>query len=1134
MSDYKEFDSWRIYHLYRYLFARLAVSRKATGEPIALKIATRLGNRGFRKLVKPLFEQKGQWDGAIEQSNITTGMIVQMLSELNQNLNREYEQGEIPYNRVLTAEDTLIALHKVINLTPEECQQLGLPKGDGLTLLRQMLLTLRAAGGVENYEVVFKAYKEAVGLDFSSQRDDIENLNDIDQLITSTVADSLAYLPDKPTYERNGKPISLGKQDTILELTEKAKRAIRRLLTRSGNTRAFLSDKETENPYIRHYLQPAFVHKLAQTVVSNERLTQQFPIYLKRVTMKAYGPLPFLNVSIKDRKSSGYTPLLNPELLDLDAELNRRAGPNEAGTSGPSDYDLASQESVKFTVEFYIKVPSSYQGSIKKTFEKISDNPTLSQGDRRRVDFYLDSTGIGGTLAHIIKILNLTLLRDIPCLSSFFPIAHDVTSTQQIIRDNVSSPVWAHSLAQLCYNEAVAKALQQFDQSDRPYELSSFNDPIGHGDYCGFDFLLAQARAALMARLQAVRNTGICPDIYLSELCERTEKMIVLKKAWAALKRYPFSSMAMSGILHKNIIDKTLGADSLDMEVGSLDKQDSSIHVEAYLSIAEALLDEGAYRASYPYLSGLKFIDEYVQQGLDINSDERRNSEQEFEIFSGALIVRYLICLANYYYLYDREDDRHGEYLLPGCERDINRQVLIQKSWAALEHAKQHLEVRLKKYVVVREPSQGIFNPHHALLGKIYFTRAKLLTFFSQYVLEDRQVLASESFAGQRRTEASTHLGRLYLAEKARLYAAADGDSEVYACYAATQSYLYLAAAYAQSEIWSSPTSEALNPSACLQWAETLRNHALLTYAETGRRCYYDIKEKSGLPDEYDEYDAYDNKDPYEIAKLPAILELRGAEKQQVSRKEDSFITLDISLLGMDPALLPKLTPERPTDNIYLFGTNACYLFFARGMYLLCSDRITEFELDKAQQPADWDEKLTTAIRLLNMAWAIAEDGCRFENVKKKVNGKTESYRRITRSFSDSDDPAQYTSQEITSVRDLYPRRITEIADLGKIFSAACMVLRLHLVSEEARSPIQTDIEKLLDMLHGEYRFRQQKTLKALLRRQTRYNGHLQDYLASASSILLAHADQASEPNSIQTHRDRLMSALFGALLDPE
>ncbi|MEL6471563.1 MAG: hypothetical protein AAFQ74_17700 [Cyanobacteria bacterium J06623_4] len=1132
MPDFKAFDNWRIYHLYQYLCGRLAMSRNTEGHPVALSIATRLGRKNFRKTVKQLFAQEHRWQGTIEQGgSVTTGAIVQMLSELRKQLRQDYFNNQIPYSRVLTTEDTLIALHQLTALTPEECTQLGLPKGDGLTLLRQMLLRLRAEGGFENYDVVFRAYKQAVGLNFSASQSAIENLSGVDELIKKTVKAALAHLPDKPgippSRRDNRKAKSPGKQETIEDLTRKAQKEVRRLLTRSGNTRVFLRDSETEHPYIRHYLRPAFVQKLAQTVVSNERLTQQFPVYLKRVTMEACGPLPFANVGWRaDEAGDAYMQLLNPILQSLDkpVELDSAGRIHE---SGPSDEELASQEPVKITVEFYIRVPSAYEGTVPEIFEEMVSSRTRRKRARRRVDFALTSTGIGGTLSHMIKVINLMLLRDIPCLGSFFPIAHDITSTQQIVRDNVASPVWAHSLVQLCYNQAVGQALQRFGHSLSPYEDGAFSDPIGHGDFCGFDFLLAQAQAALQARLQAVCNTGVNPEEYLVQLCERTEKLLILEKAWSSLKRYPFSSMAMIGTLHKSIIGSVFGKRPLK-------KNDPSIWFDAYLSIAEALLDEGAYRASYFYIRDLSVLDGYVQQGLSINRAQVNSQRQELEIFSGSLIVRYLICLANYYYLYDREDDRSGDYLLPGCTPDINRQVLVQKAWAKLEEAKKHVEVRLIKYIVVREPSQGIFNPHYLLLGRIYFTRAKLLTFFSQYVPNASDILHTEDFGRERRTEASTHWGRLYLIEKARLYAAADGDGEVYSCYSAMQCYLYLAAAFAKPKNLGLPgRKEVLSPAGCLQWARTLRNHALVAYAKTGQGCYYDIKEKSGLPDENDEY-IYGERGLYRIGKIPGILEVRGAEHERPSQENDAFITLDISLLVVESKMLEKLTPQHPTDNIYLFGTNACYLFFARGVYLLCSDETEEFEALAPGAEIDWEQKLKRAIRLLNMAWAIAEDGCLFENVKETVAGERKNIRQITRSFTNPDSSTQYTSQEISSVRDLYPRRVNEIADLGKIFSAACMVLRLQTAPDEERSRIQSDIEKILDMLYGSYRLPMQKTLRALLRKQGRYNGHLQEYLSQASTIIRCYAlNEKEDDYDLNAYRNAFMSELFGALLGP-
>ena len=1126
MSDPGNFDSWRIYHLYQYLFGRLAISRKPDGSANISNIAARIGNKNLRRTVTSLFAQERQWKGTIEKSNtVTTGSVVKMLSELRKSLADDYRQGDEPYSRVLNAEDILVALYKIIELTPEELRQLDLPKGDELTLLRQMLLTLRAAGDIEHYEAVFNAYKAAVGLDSSASVAPLNTLSDIDQLIAQTTVQALDYLPEKLSRQKNGKIISHGKQDTIKGLTIKAQEDVRRLLIRSGNTSQFLPDSTTEHPYIRRYLQPAFIKKLTHTVINNARLNEQFPIYLKRITIEARGPLPLAEKTSRYFDTDvSYLPLLNSVLKQFD---RKQIGSTD-DLPGPSDYELASQESVKISAEFYLKVPADYKCAVKEIFDQFASNHTRLNNTHRRVDFTLTSTGIGGTLSHVVKIINLMLLSDIPCLSSFFPIAHDVTSTQQIIRDNVPSPVWAHSLVQLCYNETVGEALQAFDSGTSPYQDMSFGEPIGYGDFCGFDFLLSQAQASLQARLQAVRNTGIRPEEYVHQLCQRTEKLLILDRAWSYLRRYPFSSMVMIGTLHRTLIGDIF-------RKRSLTKEDSYICFDAYLSIAEALLDEGAYRASYDYLRDLSVLETYVQQGLDVNKSSKSSSPQTFEIFSGSLIVRYLICVANYYYLYDREDDADCRYLLLDCTSDINRQVLIQKAWAKLREAQQHIEVRLKKYIVIREPSQGTFSPHYELLGRIYFARAKLLMFFSRFVPPvDRSALPTENFVGQQRTAASACWGRLYLMEKARLYAAADGNSEVYACYSAMQSYLYMVAAYAQPEdLTLYDTETTLTRPGCLKLAERLRDHALLTYAETGRQCYYDIKEKSGLPKEVDHY-SFGEEGRCSIEKIPAIFEVRGGDLayQNGIGENVKVLTLDISLLGVHIEDLPKLTPKHPTQNVYLFGANACYLFFARGLYLLCSDTTDEFKQSEDCKPIQWERKLNKAMRLLNMAWAIAEDGCLFTREKESDKNNHQSTCRITRSFSDETDADLYTSLEISSVRDLYPRRVSEIADLGKVFAAACMVLRLYTASPEQQVHLAVDIQKIVNMLHGGYRLKE--TLKELLQCQNRYNGSLKEHLASAREIIERYANSSFENRldaaGIHQLRDQLMADLFKGL----
>lgn len=1137
MAQANQADQQRARSLYHYLCACLAMKRKPDGTPHYQGISDRLGDRDLRKAVSYLF-QEGQ-AGETTALNfaklkaVTTGTVVATLIKLRNSLATDYQKHDERYTRVLTQEDVLSVLYRLVELTPKERKNLGLQPGDGLTLLQRALLILQTAGGISNYEMLLRIYKAAVGLDFSQGGTTLNTLAQVDDLIEATVRQTLEYLPNRRNRSRNTEPISRGREETIIELTRKAQREIRRLMARSGNQQSLVSGSATVDSYICHYLQSAFVGKLAQSVVANERLTDQFPVYLKRLTMEASGPLPFADRELGILQAEGHYPaLLHPDLRRLDQGFNplERFG----DLPGPGDYELASQEATRVVAEFYVKVPEGHHPVVRRVFRR------LASGNQLRMDFSLESTGIGGSLSHIIKVINTALLADIACLREYFPIAHDVACTQEIIRDNVPSPVWAHSLVKLCRKETVAEAIRAGDRHPlSSYEEFAFANPIGHGDYCGFDFLLSQAQAALQARLQAIRNAGIASEEYIRHLCQRTEYAMALKDAWSYLRGYPFSSLAMVGAIEEEILVPNVGDRPLS-------KQDPYIYFDACLSIIEALLDEGAYRPARRYLERLEVLREFVQQGLGVAQTAIAANGSTFEVFSGALIIRYLLCLANYYYLYDTEN-RDGRYLPPDCDADINREGLIRRAWNTLDQAQHHVAVRLRKYVVINEVSQGTFHPHYCLLARIAFLRAKMLLFFPRYVPKDDHYLPTERFTGQRRTEASIHWGRLYLAEKARLYAAADGDSEIYACYAAIQCWFHLMAAYADGEnlyLPSSPGAESTTSGAkltvakCFEWAKKLRDHALISYADTGRQCYYQIKEKSGLPEEFDEFGRYC------IQKLPAIYEARGTTYEQLRQTEHQVLILDMSLLAVNVDDLPKLSPNHPTRNIYLFGTNACYLFFARGMYLLCSNVSSEFEsLENPTQPIQWGSKLYQAMRLLNMAWAIAEEGA---DIEKEPGREPEqeagqdptqppgqdSKLYITRPFKPTPGSNEYVSQEILFVRDLYPRRVTEIADLGKVFAAACMVLRLHTVPLEEQARLTQDLNHLLGTLNSAHRL--SSTLRAILARQPRFNGHLQAYLSRSRGILMRHAAiaQTAPANPDLRHcRDALVKELFTTLL---
>ncbi len=1111
----KQPDIIRSYYLYRYLLGCLAISRRLDGSPISTQTAERVGDKELRKVLPFVLAGEDAWEETVSTSRkkVTTGRVVDMLSVLKETLDRDYLTHEEPYSRVLTTEDMLVALYQLVALTPDERTRLGLPAGDTLTLLKQTLLSSQTRTGTENYEAIFNTYKEAVGLDFADETA-ITTFNQVNDLVETSVRAALSYLPERKSKYRKNKQKEQSRENTIIELTRKAQREVRRLLVRSGNTQPFWSDRTADHPYIKHYLQPAFVKKLTQTIVKNERLTATLPVYLKQLTVNLRGPLPFFDNSLGSHQfGSSYPELLNRALQELDGNTER---PLTENIPVPSDYELASQEAVEISLGFYIKVPTDYQNITQQTFKTLASENIEENRPYRRVDFVYSSTGVGGTLSHIVKVINKTLLSDIPCLDSFFPIAHDVICTQTIVRDNVPSPIWAHSLVKLCHNQSVGKALRAFEENQAAYDDFSFGDPIGHGDFCGFDFLIAQAQSSLQARLQAIRCTGVHPPEYIKQLCQKVEQQNALKRAWQMLKTYPFSSMAMIGTVHQSVL-------SSDCKHRDLCAADPDIYFDAFLSIAETLLDEGAYKASYFNLRKLSILETYARNSLsemgstDIDSDS-------YQVFSSTLIIRYLICKANYYYLFDLRD-RLPKTLQHEFSAQPSRKELVDKAWDALRLAEAHIKDRLKKYVVIGEVSQGTFHPHYRLLGRIYLLRARLLTFFPRLVPKAEEMLRTENFSGQQRKKASVHWGKLYLLEKARLYVAANGDSESYACCAALQSSYYLTAAYedAQDTVLNLQTTgetRQLSREDCLMWAKRLRDHALLTYAETGRQCYNAIKEKSGLPDDFDEHGRY------LIDKLPAIFEDRGLQRDRAPSENNDFLTLDISLLAINHEDLPRLTANHPDKSIYLFGTNTAHLFLARGLYLLCSDTTEEFEKNEPDGPIQWNHKLQIARRLFDMAWAIAEDGCQIEREGKK--------KRIKRSFRDLASKDRYSTREIDSVRDLYPRRINEIADIGKMFSATCMTLQLHLMTPENRTTVTENINRLFGMFHGSYRLAENKPLRALLQRQNRYNGHLEDFLESAIAVLKSHAPTSSQPatgEAIEAHRNALMKDLFAILL---
>jgi len=296
-----------------------------------------------------------------------------------------------------------------------------------------------------------------------------------------------------------------------------------------------------------------------------------------------------------------------------------------------------------------------------------------SSDDIGHVRFTLVSTGIGGVLSHITKLINNAVLTDI-CVSGtdtnnedlgasqskkgstnnrltvnfrelYFPIAHDVLLNHQFPRNNIASPMWAHSLVRLCRNSDLAEAMSKSQKQGEivPYADASFGDKVGIGDYCGFDLLLCAARASLNARLRAISQTGIASEDYLIALCERVQGQNMLKRSSAYVSSYPFSSLAQESLLNQKLLSKYQKATGTDDYCISADE--SHVPHTACLRIAENFLVEGAYRKAWRYL-------QKVSDALARNTrwydcfGERGDEIESFRVISGSLVVRFSLCFA--------------------------------------------------------------------------------------------------------------------------------------------------------------------------------------------------------------------------------------------------------------------------------------------------------------------------------------------------------------------------------------------------------------------------------------------------------------------------------------------------------
>jgi hypothetical protein len=251
------------------------------------------------------------------------------------------------------------------------------------------------------------------------------------------------------------------------------------------------------------------------------------------------------------------------------------------------------------------------------------------------------------------------------------------------------------------------------------------------------------------------------------------------------------------------------------------------------------------------------------------------------------------------------------------------------------------------------------------------------------------------------------------------------------------------------------PSRTGFTREECLDWAKRLLKHALICYKNIGKKSYQEIKDNGGRITEVNRHGKYyKNYGDLLIQVVPLIQELseESSESEQIYKSENNVIKIDFSIL--------KKICTDDNKSTYLFGTHSCILLFGMGMLELCDDK-NESEMLLG---------IKKAIRMFTYCSAIAEDG----NKGRRDPDDEKFY--LERIFSEGD----------YLVRGLYPHRLTQFADLGKIWAATCKSILLLYNSTFDWQQINQLLETLPTSSN-------QSILDSACR-QKRYNGHLESH----------------------------------------
>ena len=1027
-------------------------------KPNEYKIAKQWGqNRIFvRRVLRSVMGERYQEKEREERiPSLSLGKLVTILTSLE-----AYWQGESAKNKdslaqkminKFTQQEKERVLKKYAQLSLDERKKLGLLVHPEAGLLEQLKEIITDEIQQDSLDVV-SFYKQAINL-YSSQKQqhsylkslDANDHLDIDEYF-KLVNQITEYI--QPRLKKYYQHLSTNsEQEIIKDLVDKILREVSRTEFQAG-LRQIKTVVEQCPDFVKNNLTSDSISNLFLESLSNS--------IIKNNLLGDKFPVYIDYLEIEKVKPlplklyRGETGLINSHFLADNEDENRYYAQG-----------LEKQIAYRVRVYFYVYPPENWQPTLE-----IS--PFFKQEEsNNRLEFCEEVVGVGSPIAHITTAINRFLFEGIDILKKqgYLPVTQKIVSEDKVIGNTRNSAVWSYSLVKLCKQKDVKNSLK--DEID--YNQIVADQELATGEFYGFDLLESAAKSALHARLRAIEKTGIDSQQYLQQLCQRIEEKYILKKAENWIKFYPFSLRAMQDYLEKKLFkDKYRNWDERNFKEVNNNQAWSMVAYEAHLAITQVYLQEGLYRIAKKYLEVIK---PHIEKG---RLDDK------------LLVSLYHICLFDYHFYTDLEDE----------ERDHQeRGSAIRKAEECLNIAEEYLQEYLKEYAIIGEYSQTNVHPFFYYLSRIYSHRAKIYLFFP-YIAQ----LPSPK----------THLliEPLRLLEKARIYAARDGDANYYAYWTVYQIWSYLITAYVGDTKLLKGQFTRQN---CLEWAERLIKNALDCYGERGRKSYQQIKNYSGKQTEFSISNiVYEQYNDIYVQTIPPIIEIGKGSSHldefyqkifQSSQSQQKIIQLPMSAL--------TYLDSNSDNKIYLFGIHASLLLFGLGLVELCKDN----------QEEGLEERILMAMKRFTLGAAIASEG----TVDEKRGEKT----YLQRIFTEQKQNNNQKMPEDFQIRGLYPHRLTQFTAKGKIFAATCRVILL-LYNYEKYNSYWPEVAYLLNDLHDAQTIIRSNNPDYSLG-QNRYSGHLVQQFKGVKSYLESQKN-SGKSGSLEEIRNRIVTDIFKIL----